>query len=134
MRAAPPPFAQIPHPRPAHVHGVTPMTSRSTSPTYTAIATAALAAMLLIVPIGDAEAGKKGSRAARDHSVGKLQCQGHCPDRHVRDQVVPRGKNKAEPNPVVRDHRGPNGVQAGDVKVTSQPRPPKGDLCAGWGC
>ena len=112
------------------------MTTRSTSPIYAAIATAAVAAVLLVVSLDSAEAGKRGGGGgARDHrrSVGKtLQCQGHCADRHVRDQVAPRGKNKAGPNPVVRDHRGPNGVR--NVTVTSQPRKPTGDLCAGWGC
>lgn len=110
------------------------MMSRSTSPIHAVLATAALAAMLLVAPIDSAEAGKKGSGGTRDHrgSVSKLQCQGKCVDRHVRDQVVPRGKNKAEPNPVVRDHRGPNGVR--NVTVTSQPRRPQGPLCAGWGC
>jgi hypothetical protein len=112
MRAAPTHLSEFPTRAWRHVDGVAPMTSRSTYPICTSLATAAFAAMLLIAPIAKVEAGEKGSGATRDHrgSIGKvLQCQGNCVDRHVRDQVAPRWKNIAGPNPIVRDHRGTAG-------------------------
>ena len=104
------------------------MTTHSTSTLYAAIATIVITGMLFVAPMDSAKAGNKSGRTARDDrgNVGKLQCQGpSCADRHVRDQVVPRGENIAGPNPIVRDHRG-----RGTVRTNPDPYPHR--KCRGW--
>jgi hypothetical protein len=131
----------------------------SASPTLAVVAAASFAAMAIVAPVQEAQAGKGGgARAttaaskfnARVRAAPRLTCVGHCPRRPSEHRATTTGINKAignkapatwtaqgQANPVRHPYQD-SGSRLGGVKVSGGTRrlgaPPQGPRPGGGGC